>query len=50
MSVKKMFNIMDFGDFTMDFSGEKSIMRVGLIEFIIGILILFVAVALVVFV
>lgn len=32
MSVKKMFNIMDFGDFTMDFSGEKSIMRVGLIE------------------
>jgi len=31
MYVKKLFSISDFGDFTMDFLGERSIMKVGLI-------------------
>ena len=31
MYVKKLFSINDFGDFTMDFSGERSIMKIGLI-------------------
>jgi len=31
MYVNKMFSIVDFVGFTMDFSGERSIMKVGLI-------------------
>ena len=31
MSVNKMFSIVYFGNFTMDFLNEKSIMRSGLI-------------------
>ena len=32
MSVNNLFSIMDFGNFTMDFSSERSIMENVLIE------------------
>ena len=32
MSVNNLFSIMDFGNFTMDFSGERSMMENVLIE------------------
>jgi len=32
MHVKNLLNFIDFGGFTMDFLGERSIMKVGLLE------------------